>query len=189
MIKTTTWLMPTSHGVVWSLCPADPGQARPYKAPVYEGQVAPWLTAEIEEAIRHRDRLARLPRTAENREAFRRQRNRVTSLKRGAMRSYFANVSSGTRPNPAQFHRRLQQATGLGRGRNNQPHTLLTSNGELLSATPDICDSFASYFESCIPAAPVLSDNELSDHISIKSIRGKVWPGFRQGRTQRSSKT
>ncbi len=144
-----------------------------------KGDRPPWLTAEIEEAIRLRDRLASLPRTAANRAAFRKQRNRVTGMKRRAMSSFFAEAGDGPNRNPAKFHRRLQQATGLGRTRTSQPKALFSNeDGSLVTDAPEICESFASYFESCVPAAPVLSDADLQDHPSILSIEEKQWAGF-----------
>ncbi len=162
----------------WSLLLPIVDRHIPLRHRTVKGDRPPWLTAEIEEAIRLRDKLSGLPQTTENRAAFRSQRNRVTAMKRKAMKTFFAQTATGPQSNPGKFHRRLQQATGLGRGRTGPPNVLASSDGGLLTEAPDICERFADHFGSCVPPSPVLSVQDTQNHISIRSIVSSQWPGF-----------
>lgn len=115
-LKNVPWESPYIFENVddaWSRQKALFNEVLDSRAPVkrirVRGDQLPWITPEIKLEISRHSRLYRAfrkNRSAENWAAFKRQRNKVTSRKRKALRSYFVSAKSN-QSSPREFWRKL----------------------------------------------------------------------------------
>ena len=146
----------------------------PIKSRRIKGNRPPWITTELENAIRTRDSIARLPKTPENRIKLKTQRNLVTKLKRKQMHTFFSN---SLQSDPRKFHRLLQRITGIGKNKEASIQPLLEDH-RLVTSSKNQANVNAKYFETNIQPAPDLSKAELEGHNSLLSIKSKQYKSF-----------
>ena len=80
--------------------------APPVKKKLIRGNKEAWLTPEITRAISKRNRKFVKNKSSEKWEAYRKQRNLVTSLKRSALKTYCLNGSTNSK-HPRKFWKKF----------------------------------------------------------------------------------
>ena len=138
----------------------------PLKTKLIKAQRPPWITTEIDEAIRIRDQMSKLPKIQENITRFRIQRNLVTKLKRQSLKEYLQKAS---KTSPSRFHRNLQRITGIGKAKASQVSNLIDNNC-LITSPKSKAEIINNYFSTCVPPPRVWTENDLEHHPSIRPI-------------------
>jgi len=105
-----------------------------------------WLTPEIIEGMKQRDRLKSLG----DEENYRKARNNVTELIRNSKKKHFANMIDNSKQNPGNIWKVFKEF-GAGKGncssKNNNIFTI-KKNGQYLDDSKDIANEFNSFFIS-----------------------------------------
>ena len=152
----------------------------PLKTKVVRGKHCPYMHNELRKAINVKGMLHRrylLHRTRVSWENYRRQRNKITKMKRQAIQEYFHKHCD--QPKNPNFWNVIRPFMGSGaRGSDN---IQLQEAGSVISNRNEVCETFNNYFISA--AADVSEPDGLSllqvndivthykDHRSIESIR------------------
>ena len=144
----------------------------PTKRSRVRGDQLPWITPEIKLHISRRCQLYRAFRknpSAENWDAFKRQRNKVTSLKSKALRCYFVSAKSN-KSSPREFWRKLKPLLPNTR-RSYLGKITLIENGQVHNKPQEVAEIFNNYFaESGLSHSLALPESELDKHPSVNLI-------------------
>ena len=132
----------------------------------------PWITPEIKLHISRRCQLYRAFRknpSVENWDAFKRQRNKVTSLKRKALCGYFVSAKSN-KSSPREFWKKLKPLLPNTRGSYLGKITLI-ENGQVYNKPQEVAEIFNNYFaESGLNHSLALTESEFDKHPSVNLI-------------------
>ena len=143
----------------------------PLKKKRIRGDRLPWITPELQREISRRNRLfkkhAKNP-TDSSWEEYRKQRNKVTALKRKGMTSFCIDASLNTKHH-GEFWRKMKPL--LPSKTKLQSKTVLLEKEQLITDPKCVAETFNDYFsEAAVSEEDHLSVDEFQDHPSIKSI-------------------
>ena len=148
----------------------------PLKRKLVRGNTVSWMTPKIIQAINTRNRLHRKftkNKTSENWEAYRKQRNFVTSLKRSSLKSYCINVSTNSE-HPGEFWKKFHCLLPS-KDRGNS-HIQLIEDGRLITDSIDVANLLNDYFIHAVPRPTHMSNlqpEEFKTHSSVIAIEQK----------------
>ena len=134
------------------------------------------MTRKIIQAINTRKRLHRKftkNKTSENWEAYRKQRNFVTSLKRSSLKSYCINVSTNSE-HPGEFWKKFHCLLPS-KDRGNS-HIQLIEDRRLITDSIDVGNLLNDYFIDAVPRPTHMSNlqpEEFKTHSSVTAIEQK----------------
>ena len=112
-------------------------------------------------------------KTSENWEAYRKQRNFVTSLKRSSLKSYCINVSTNSE-HPGEFWKKFHCLLPS-KDRGNS-HIQLIEDGRLITDSTDVANLLNDYFIHAVPRPTHMSNlqpEEFKTHSSVIAIEQK----------------
>ena len=131
----------------------------------------PWITPEIQREISRRNRLfklhARNP-TEASWEAYRQQRNRVTSLKRNSMKAFCIDTSNSSKHHGEFWSKMKPLLPNKGK---KQSKIILVEDVRVVTDSSDVAEIFNEYF--CDVAVNEGTDRtveDFADHPSVKLI-------------------
>ena len=161
----------------------------PQKSKVVRGNDGPFMTAALRKEMRYRSKLSKLAKnsnTEQSKRAFRKQRNKCTSLLRKCKREYFERV---TESGGKRFWQAIQGFVSE-KGSHGNDEYILEENGNILKEPEEISEIFNEYFTNILKHStgndpiqiPLTSDSSdiiedilsyYGDHESILSIKQK----------------
>ena len=122
----------------------------PIKTKIIRGNDAPFMTAELRKEIRLRSKLcnaARKLKSTAAKLALRKQRNKCTHIRRQAQKSYFENISNGTKN--VKFWKTVGPYMN-DKGSHGHDDYILEENEELIKEPSPIANIFNSYYTNIV---------------------------------------
>ena len=139
---------------------------------------APYMNGRLRKETNYKKKLRRTfenSRTTNNWNNFRIQRNKVTSLKRAAIRGYFFERCSGG-PQSKDFWPTIKPF--LSKGSANSLNICLLEDGNVVNDPVSVCNIFNDHFSTIILqttlAETLYSEEEVKNHTSVIKIREHV---------------
>ena len=136
---------------------------------------APYTNGELRKEINYKKKLRRTfdnSRTTNNWNNFRIQRNKVTSLKRAAIRGYFFERCSGG-PQSKDFWPTIKPI--ISKGSANSLNIYLLEDGNVVNDPVSVCNIFNDHFSKIAnDIGRDLSEEEVKNHTSVIKIREHV---------------
>ena len=136
---------------------------------------APFMNGKLRKEINYKKKLRRTfenSRTDKNWNNFRTQRNKVTSLKRAAIRGYFFERCAGGAQS-RDFWPTIKPF--LSKGSKNSQEICLLENGNVISDPDSVCNIFNDHFSKIAnDICRNLNDEEVKNHESVQKIRENI---------------
>ena len=136
---------------------------------------APYMNGKLRKEINYKKKLRRTfenSRTTTNWNNFRIQRNKVTSLKRAAIRGYFFERCSGG-PQSTDFWPTIKPF--LSKGSANSLNICLLEDENVVNDPVSVCNIFNNHFSNIAnDIGRDLSEEEVQNHTSVNKIREHV---------------
>ena len=163
-------------------------RARPHKKRIVRGNNAPFVSNELRKEIRYRSRLkniARKTNSASAKNAYRKQRNKCTKIKRNNMKSCFHKI---VKNGGKQFWQSISPFI-TNKGTHGNEEFILEEKGKIIKDPREISEIFNKYYINIVEkttgnppiSVPLLNSGDLVDnilnyyesHTSIVSIKNK----------------
>ena len=160
----------------------------PLKTVKLRGNNAPFITPQFRKEIRYRSKLrnlARKNRSPENIQAFHKQRNKCTKMKRENIAAYFKKASE---EGETKLYKTIKPFV-TNKGTHGNEEYILEENGDLVKDPKSVATIFNQYYTNIVeiytgnpPVNIPLSDNNdvidnilsyYNDHSSVKAIKEK----------------
>ena len=142
----------------------------PLKKKWIRGDQLPWISPDLLREISHRNKLFKRHKrnpTSTSWDDYKRQRNKVTSLKRNALKRFCCDASLSAR-HPGEFWRKMKPLLPTSSGKNIQG-VILVEGSSVVSDPGCVAEVFSDYFANIIQLEH-RSDTDHTDHPSIKAI-------------------
>ena len=146
----------------------------PIKKKRIQGDQLPWTTPEIQREISRRNRLFKLHAqnpTEASWNDYRKQRNRVTSLKRRGMKIFCMDASINSKHHGEFWSKMRPLLPSKGK---KQSKIILLEDKSLVSDTLTVANTFNNYFsEVAVTEGMDKTTDDFADHPSVKLITEK----------------
>ena len=142
----------------------------PLKKKWIRGDQLPWISPDLLREISHRNKLFKRHKrnpTSTSWDDYKQQRNKVTSLKRNALKRFCCDASLSAR-HPGEFWRKMKPLLPTSCGKNRQG-VILVESSSIVSDPGCVAEVFSDYFANIIQLEH-RSDTDYTDHPSIKAI-------------------
>ena len=134
------------------------------------GDQLPWISPDLLREISHRNKLFKRHKrnlTSTSWNDYKRQRNKVTSLNRNAVKRFCCDTSLSAE-HPGEFWRKMKPLLPTSSGKNIQGVILLEDSG-VVSDPGRVAEVLSDYFANIIQLGH-RSDTDYTDHPSIRAI-------------------
>ena len=142
----------------------------PLKKKWIRGDQLPWISPDLLRKISHRNKLFKRHKrnpTSTSWDDYKRQRNKVTSLKCNAVKRFCCDTSLSAK-HPGEFWRKMKPLLPTSSGKNIQGVILVEDSG-VVSDPGRVAEVFSDYFANIIQLGH-RSDTDYTDHPSIRAL-------------------
>ena len=150
-------------------------QHAPIKRKWVRGDQLPWITPQIQREIALRNKLFKRHRkdpSPSSWEAYTKQRNKVTSLKRKGVKTFCYDASTAAK-HPGDFWKKMRPLLPNS-GANKQSNITLVENGTVITEPSAVADVFNDYFANVVPSGDSSEEvDDFADHPSVKLIEAR----------------
>ena len=142
----------------------------PLKKKWIRGDQLPWISPDLLREISHRNKLFKRHKrnpTSTSWDDYKRQRNKVTSLKRNAVKRFCCDTSLSAK-HPGEFWRKMKPLLPTSSGKNIQGVILVEDSG-VVSDPGRVAEVFSDYFANIIQLGH-RSDTDYTDHPRLDGV-------------------